>query len=313
MIILEIEGGYGNQLFQLSMGMYLQKLWQEDVAIDITRFTHDEREIRDFELDAVSIPANWHRISGNLSKREVYGWRYYIWMFFTVVYQKTYRFFEKIGIRKWYGRLYQKFINAFGIYCVMDYYEDYYVPKKSLWKTKIVLGNWLWPWNVEHQGEKLKKLLQVQYPLSESNETYLAMILKTNSVAVHIRRGDYVTLGLVVCSIKYYEQCMDKISEIVEDPTFFIFSDGIEWCKRNLSDKHKLVFVENNNSAPEDMRLMYNCKHIIMSSSTFSWWGAYLNPNPNKKIIVPKHWNAKHDRVTPLVRDYMIIMENKGV
>ena len=312
MIILEIEGGFGNQLFQLAMGVYLQRIWDEDVVLDLTRFKYDKREIRDFNLDTVSIPKEWKRIDCNKSKREIYGWRYNVWMLFTVVYQKTYGLFEKIGLRRWYGRFYQQCINAFGIYCVMDYYEDYYKPKNSLWKKKIVLGNWLWPWLIEHQGDGLKHMLKIKTPISKTNADYLSQIENCNSVAVHIRRGDYVTLGLVVCSIKYYEKCMDMMSELVDNPTFFIFSDGIDWCKENLSKKYKLVFVENNNSAPEDMRLIYSCKHIIMSSSTFSWWGAYLNSNPNKIIIAPKHRNVNHNRVTPLVRDYMIVVENKG-
>lgn len=104
-------------------------------------------------------------------------------------------------------------------------------------------------------------------------------------MGVHIRRGDYVKLGLVVCDIHYYERCMQKMMDIVKNPTFFIFSDDISWVKTNLKFKgSELIFIDNNNSSPEDMRLLYSCNHFIMSNSTFSWWGAYLGKYPNKKL-----------------------------
>ena len=313
MIIVEFQGGLGNQLFQFAMCKYLQDKFSEDIYCDVTRFTHDSREYRDNELGSFAIPDNWHLIEGNISKLRIYGIRYLIWMFFTLIYHQTWRFFEKIGKRKWYGRLYQKMINLFGVYCVMDYYEDYYEPKRSFWKRKIFLGNWLWPDMVEKQGIDLCNLMQVKTMLSKSNKLFLDQINSTNSVAVHIRRGDYVTLGLVVCSINYYKFCIEEMAKMVDNPVFFVFSDDIEWCKDNLITDYKLVFVDNNNSSPEDMRLMYSCKHFIMSSSTFSWWGAYLGAFPQKKIIVPRYWNHTHNRVNPLVRNYMISVDNKRI
>lgn len=311
MIIIEFQGGLGNQLFQLAMGKYLEDKFHEDIYCDVTRFIHDSREYREFELNSFSFPENWHLISGNKSKRQVYGVRYYIWMLFTFIYHRTWRCFEKIGARKWYGRFYQKMINFWGIYCVQDYYEDYYEPKNTFWKKKIFLGNWLWPEMVIKQGEELQRSIKVTTKLSDSNQNFYDKIKNSNSVAVHIRRGDYVTLGLVVCSIKYYEYCIEKMAQLVDNPTFFVFSDDIEWCRSNLHSDQKIIYVDNNNTSPEDMRLMYSCNHFIMSSSTFSWWGAYLGQCPDKKIIVPLHWNHTHNKVNPLVLDSMIKIENK--
>lgn len=86
--------------------------------------------------------------------------------------------------------------------------------------------------------------------------------------------------------------------DIVKNPTFFIFSDDISWVKTNLKFKgSELIFIDNNNSSPEDMRLLYSCNHFIMSNSTFSWWGAYLGKYPNKKVIVPEFWSIKKKKV----------------
>lgn len=313
MFIIEFGGGLGNQLFQLAMAKYLQERFHEEIVCDVTQFTHDSREYRDFELDSFSLPQNWSFIRGDKSKYEVYGLRYYIWAAITFLYQKTYKLFDLVNLRKWYGRIYQHMINIFGIYCVMNYYEDYYVPRKSLWKRKIVLGNWLWPDMVKQNQEWIKNNVFVNTEISEANQKILTLINKTNSVAVHIRRGDFVTLGLIVCSIRYYEMCIAKMCELEVNPTFFIFSDDIKWCKSNLKTNATLIFVDNSNSTTDDFRLMYSSKHFIISSSTYSWWASYLGKYSKKKIISPLHWNVCHDKINPLILEDMITIENRGI
>lgn len=313
MIIVEFGGGLGNQLFQLAMAKYLQDRFHEDIACDVTQFTHDSREYRDFELNSFPLPSDWNLIKGDKSKAEVYGFRYYIWMGVTLLYQKTYKLFERFNMRKWYGKVYQKVINLFGVYCAMNYYEDYYTPKKSIWKKKIVLGNWLWPDMVESQETWLKENIFVTTELNKENRDVLAKIQSTNSVAVHIRRGDFVTLGLVVCSINYYAMCIEKMKGLVSNPVFFVFSDDIKWCKENLKADAEIIFVDNANTTTDDFRLMYSCKHFIMSSSTFSWWAAFLGKDPEKKIVTPLHWNVHHDAINPLIRPSMITVENRNV
>lgn len=313
MFIVEFGGGLGNQLFQLSMAKYLQERFHEDIVCDVTQFTHDSREYREFELNAFKLPDDWAIIQGDKSKVEVYGLRYYVWMAITFIYQKTYKLLEKINLRRWYGKFYQNVINLFGIYCVMNYYEDYYVPKKSLWRKKIVLGNWLWPEMVEDNQKWIIDNVYVNTAISESNQHYLEQIKGTNSVAVHIRRGDYVTLGLVVCSVNYYAMCIKKMCEMVDNPVFYIFSDDIDWCKSNLRVDANLVFVDNGNTTTDDFRLMYSCNHFIMSSSTFSWWASFLGKCPEKIIITPLHWNVHQDAINPLIRQTMIAVENRNV
>lgn len=117
------------------------------------------------------------------------------------------------------------------------------------------------------------------------------MIEKTNSVSVHVRRGDYLNIqNGINLGMDYYNNAMFKISEIVESPYFFVFSDDIEWCKANFDYKN-ICFVEWNNGKESyrDMQLMSLCKHNIVANSTFSTWASWLNSNENKVILRPGH------------------------
>lgn len=121
--------------------------------------------------------------------------------------------------------------------------------------------------------EKLKK----NYPIE-------------NSVSMHIRRTDYVTSNGYhpVQSIDYYKNALDLIGNY---DNIIVFSDDINWCKENLQFKN-ILFIEGNSDV-EDLWLMSLCKNNIIANSSFSWWGAWLNNNKNKKIIYPSMWFCK--------------------
>jgi hypothetical protein len=97
-----------------------------------------------------------------------------------------------------------------------------------------------------------------------------------------------------VCGLDYYQNAIAKIEGIVSDPTYFIFSDDIEWCRQNLKVSKESFFIDHNlgGNSHFDMYLMSLCKHNIIANSSFSWWGAWLNRNENKCVIAPKQWFA---------------------
>ena len=107
-----------------------------------------------------------------------------------------------------------------------------------------------------------------------------------NSVSLHVRRTDYMHIQdhHPVCSIDYYKHALS----LIDHDHIFIFSDDIKWCQNNLDDKN-VTFVHNEDPL-HDMWLMSNCTHNIIANSTFSWWSAWLNSNPNKVVIAPKNW-----------------------
>ena len=113
-------------------------------------------------------------------------------------------------------------------------------------------------------------------------------IINQETCSIHVRRGDY--LGLPnhhpIQSINYYK---DAIGIIGEEKHFVIFSDDIKWCEENFNFLKNKTFVSGNLDY-EDLYLMSMCNHNIIANSTFSWWGAWLNRNLNKKVIIPSKW-----------------------
>lgn len=146
-----------------------------------------------------------------------------------------------------------------------------------------------------------------RFPLSKldpKNRKILGRIKKTHSVAVHIRRGDYVKDKITndahgVCSKEYYQRAMEKIGKMTNDVVFYFFSDDIAWVKSEFeSFEGEKIFVDENKGAQswKDMMLMSSCEHNIIANSSFSWWAAWLNSNKSKKVIAPRRWYKDIDK-----------------
>ena len=135
--------------------------------------------------------------------------------------------------------------------------------------------------------------LKIREELTPSKEKLLEFrqIISTNSVSLHIRRSDYLTSNGFhpVQTLEYYKNAINKIGKY---ENLYVFSDDIYWCKNNLEFKN-MVFVEGKTNI-EDLWLMSLCDHNIIANSSFSWWGAWLNNNPNKMVIAPKLWFGQH-------------------
>ncbi len=122
-------------------------------------------------------------------------------------------------------------------------------------------------------------------------------VLEGNTCSIHVRRGDYLRMTLQQTrDMDYYNKCMNVIGEVDK---YLIFSDDLEWCKQNFIGD-KFVFIENEKDYVE-LFLQSKCNHNIIASSSFSWWGAYLNNNVNKKVVGPKQWfsTAKINNIIP--------------
>ncbi len=120
-------------------------------------------------------------------------------------------------------------------------------------------------------------------------------IISCNSVAFHIRRGDKVNSKFTYSNVNYIKSSVNKMLELTSDPEFFVFSDDLEWCKKNLPEMFhdlKFNFVEGENP-PQDMALMTKCKNIIKGPSNFSIWAAELNENPDVILISPAKYFMK--------------------
>ena len=130
-------------------------------------------------------------------------------------------------------------------------------------------------------------------------------IISTNAISIHVRRGDYVTNPTTtafhgVCGVEWYANAAQLMETKISNPTYFVFSDDYEWAKSNLKFSAETIFVPPSPDGQEahDMSVMSLCQHNIIANSSFSWWAAWLNPNPNKIVIAPQKWFASGPQKT---------------
>lgn len=158
-------------------------------------------------------------------------------------------------------------------------------------------------WQCERYFSDFEKQIRDDFHFKSApdtvNQTYLNQINSVNAVSVHIRRGDYVNNPTVnaihgLCDIDYYQRAVEFLYSRIQSKNlhFFVFSDDPGWVKRNINLGLETTFVSHNDASKnyEDMRLMSTCNHHIIANSSFSWWGAWLNPSKEKIVIAPKQW-----------------------
>lgn len=129
-----------------------------------------------------------------------------------------------------------------------------------------------------------------------------------NIVSIHFRRGDFLgySNNFPPLELEYYQTAINYFSD--KDYTFYIFSDDIDWCKTIFGNDANIIYIESNNQFI-DMCLMSMCDHNIIANSTYSWWGAWLNKNPNKRVIAPTNWfgpGLSHVNVSDIIPENWI-------
>ena len=158
--------------------------------------------------------------------------------------------------------------------------------------------------NIERIEKQLRKDFEFKN-IHEKNIKYAAMLKAKNSVSIHARRGDFLSRNSFCYKYGYFKRSIKFIKKNVENPVFVFFcdTDSIEWVKNNLKTfglkkEDTIEFVDWNikENSYQDLYLMSNCRHNIITQSSFGWWGAWLNDYPNKITISPdcrintKYW-----------------------
>jgi hemerythrin len=151
----------------------------------------------------------------------------------------------------------------------------------------------------EQHEDIIRHLFDLSYLQQEEQlREYIADIRSATSVSLHVRRGDYlintITKNLYpVCDVEYYKKAIEYIRQAEKQAVkIFIFSDDIEWCKKNLPVEEEHIFIRTDTDA-HDLYLMSICRHNIIANSSFSWWGAWLNTHSSKIVVAPSNWHKK--------------------
>lgn len=204
--------------------------------------------------------------------------------------------FLRMFIRKLNHRIISKILGQYFLYIKQQ--DLHFNEKILLKKGNIILDGY---WQSENYFKEIRNIIIKDFIIKiksdNRNKLMIEKIKNSNSVCIHIRRGDFVYNKKTnkfhgACSLKYYYNAIEIIIKKVKNPTFFIFSDDSQWTKENLKLKYPTIYVDINSPKKgyEDLRLMSNCKHFIIANSSFSWWGAWLSNNPNKIVCAPKRW-----------------------
>ena len=197
--------------------------------------------------------------------------------------KKDYIFIEKL----WHKKL-----NKNGLYYYMPTNFNFY---KSKNKNIIFYGSFESPKFFEQYKEDLLKIFTPKHKDKIINKKLYQKIEDTNSVCITIRRGDFLIdkykKDFYICTPKYFEKAIDKVKKLISSPQFIVFSDDINWCKKNMKFPSSTLYESGKDEIWEKMRLMYSCKNFIISNSTFSWWAQYLSRNKEKVVIAPEKWN----------------------
>jgi hypothetical protein len=278
MIVSNLDCGLGNQLFQYAVGRQLSIKKGVELKLSIINFKH--QNLRSFKLDKYNIKAEI-ATDQDIDK---FLRRYYT----NSLSSKLYRNLEKLLPR-----------NQRSLFKETDAWTFESTIFNSA--SNIFIEGF---WQNYKYVENLSPLIFEELTVKETYNINIQKIIQdvqfnASSVSLHIRRGDYVTdkdanERMGVLSLDYYYKAMDYIKKNIENPLIYVFSDDLLWAKHNLKTDLPLMFIDIENGKLDyvELDIMSKCSHNIIANSSFSWWGAFLNRNPNKIVIAPKSWVA---------------------
>lgn len=268
LVVSHIIGGLGNQMFQYATGRALASSLSSQLKLDVSDFANGYN-LHEFSLTKYKID------------------------------------YEPTGFP--YRRKWMKLLGF--LMGITHFKEASFAYSESIFSLQAPLyleGYWQSAKYFHSIREELLEEFVPKGDLSDFSIKIFDQIENSNSVSIHVRRGDYVTDPNAnkvhgVCTFDYYDRAvktlMSKLDSL-ENVKFFVFSDDQEWVKENMNIPGEVIFVDGNGPERnhEDIYLMSQCKHNIIANSSFSWWGAWLNSNPDRIVIAPKQWFADPDR-----------------
>lgn len=273
MKIVRIFGGLGNQMFQYALAMALRSKGQ-DVRIDASCMRgyplHNGFELK--QIFNIDIP---QASFGEL-------WR----LGFPLPHYRLWQFGNRLLPKKKTMLVEDKDMA----FCeeVFDSSRDFLL--EGYWQTEKYFG--------DCRNQILESFRFPDFVRGSRNHLLAKEIISDKvAVSIHVRRGDYLNISNTsgICTEEYYDKAIKNVMDKCNPDMFVFFSDGIDWCKSHFNDlanDRRVEFVDWNNGTESfrDMQLMTLCSHNIIANSSFSWWGAWLNNNPDKIVITPSRW-----------------------
>jgi hypothetical protein len=269
MIIVKLQGGLGNQMFQYAAAAGLNN---DKICLDLSFLRKHNKSTptftaRKFELDL------FPNLKVNLVNRLI---------------SKT------LNSRKIINRIIKKMLFP-GLTTISDSTENKQTAGQTSSKIIYLDGYFQNENNFKHIRQELLKCFE--FPALKGPALIWSKKIKAddNSVSLHVRRSDYLKPDVNafhgVLPLSYYQNAKSIIAGKITAPQYYIFSDDPEWCAANFSfPDNPVLIIKNTNDAWEDMCLMSQCKHHIIANSSYSWWAAWLNQNENKIVIAPDKW-----------------------
>ncbi|CRL12564.1 Glycosyl transferase family 11 [Phaeobacter italicus] len=264
MIITRLHGRLGNQMFQYAADRALADRAGVPLALDsrgaILRGEGVLTRVFDLELaDPVHLPP----------LKQTNPLRYAIWRGIG----------QKVGAKPYFRRE-----RGLG-----------YNPAFEDWGDNSYLhGYWQSEKYFQNSAERIRSDFTFPAFSNQQNAEMAARIAESTAISLHVRRGDYLTFAAhVLCDQAYYDAALAKVLDGLQgDPIVYVFSDDPQWAKDNLSLPCEKVVVDFNGPETdfEDMRLMSLCQHNIIGNSSFSWWAAWLNQTPGRRVAGPAKW-----------------------
>jgi len=292
MVVVQLIGGLGNQMFQYACGLHLARLNNTELKLDVS-FIENRMSVKDgfvyrvFELDIFQISAEI--LDGNDFPLYPKNW----------------------SISNRFGRLFHLLqIKMKGFKYVMERSRKKY--DRLLFKPEILKkkGNiyLVGYWQSAKYFKGIQSLIREEFkfknPIIEESKELLADIMSGNSVCIHVRRTDLLSVKQMgFHGIAYYDRAIKELSSRLSALKLFVFSDDLDWCKENLHFEYPTTFVGQEHNGFKNsnaLLLMSSCKHFIVPNSSYSWWAAYISDSNEKIVVAPKNyhkgWNT-HDIV----------------
>ncbi|MBN1182989.1 MAG: alpha-1,2-fucosyltransferase [Bacteroidales bacterium] len=272
MIIVQLTGGLGNQMFQYAFGRGMAHFHNTSLKMDVNYFANQGPHVtpRAYELGVFNLDQSF------ASKEEI------------ATIQKKY----PLWLQKSIGKLLPRFRAIF------KEKNDNYTKSVFFTLNNVYFKGY---WQNEKYFKNIESLIREDFtfknPLPEEALSLAKIIDSNTSVSIHIRRTDYLnkTVGKV-CTPEYYKKAIRYIVQKTGEIFLFVFSDDIEWTKENMLFDFPTTYIDKKytgNVGWIDLYLMSRCKHNIIANSSFSWWAAWLNANPDKIVVTPNEWNYK--------------------